>query len=168
MPAVQLVVMGVAGCGKTTVGRALATALGCPFVDGDDLHSAANRERMRSGEPLTDAQRGPWLDAVRERLRFAEERGEALVIACSALRQSYRQRLVDGRRTVRFVHLCVDRDTAAARLQSRAGHFFPASLLDSQFATLEPLQAGEPGVTVDGAWSTTSIVASVQATLPPR
>ncbi|MCB9879902.1 MAG: gluconokinase [Planctomycetes bacterium] len=167
-PAV-LVVMGVAGCGKTTVGQALATALGCAFVDGDDLHSAANREQMSRGVALTDAQRQPWLDAVRDRLHAAEAAGETLVIACSALRRSYRQRLAEGLQTVRFVHLRVDRDTAAARLRGRAGHFFAADLLDSQFETLEPLQTPpEPGWAVDGASPTAAIVAAVRTHLTAR
>lgn len=130
------VVMGVAGAGKTTVGRALAAALGAPFCDADDLHPAASVERMRGGLPLDDEHRRPWLDAVHGRLCAAGARG--LVVACSALKQAYRDRLAAGLPRLVFVHLAIDRATAAARLLDRPGHFFPPALLDSQFAALEP------------------------------
>lgn len=136
-----VVVMGVAGCGKTTVGRALAQALGVPFVDADDLHPPANVDRMRRGLPLDDELRRPWLDAVHARLAAAAPQG--LVVACSALKRAYRARLAQGLPALRFFHLHADRDTLAQRLQQRAGHFFAPHLLDDQLATLEPL-AGEP------------------------
>ncbi len=143
MPRTPLVVlMGVAGSGKTTVGRALAARLGLDFVDADDLHPAANKARMRAGTPLTDAERWPWLDAVHSVLRAAAAAGTGAVVACSALRAAYRDRLAHELPELRFVHLTADRDVLAARLAARRGHFFGPALLDSQLETLEPLPAG--------------------------
>lgn len=164
-PGLRIVLMGVAGSGKTTVGQALATALGAAFLDGDDLHSAANRERMRRGQPLTDAERWPWLAALHDRLAAAQEMGEHLVVACSALRRSYRDRLAQGLSAVRFVHLRIGRAAAAARLSKRTDHFFPASLLDSQFDTLEPLQAG---LVVDAEQPIPTLVAQLCAAFATR
>jgi len=131
----RIVIMGVSGCGKSTVGVALAEAIGISYRDGDDLHPAANVEKMRAGVPLTDADRLPWLDRVAEVLR-----GEApVIVGCSALRRVYRDRIRAGAGgTVRFVHLVGSRDLIAARMAARTGHYMPTSLLDSQFATLEP------------------------------
>lgn len=134
-----VVLVGPAGCGKTTVGRALAGRLGARFVDGDDLHDPADVERMRSGEPLDDRRRGPWLDRIRAEITAAAAAGEALVVGCSALRRSYRDRLADGLPAVRFVQLGLDEPTLRRRLAERTGHFFPATLLDSQLAAFEPL-----------------------------
>lgn len=150
-----VVVMGVAGCGKTTVGTALATSLGVPFVDADDLHPPANIARMRQGRPLDDAARAPWLDAVHAALAGA---GGGLVVACSALKQAYRQRLADGLPGLRFVHLQVERAVLDARLAQRAGHFFPPALLDDQLATLE---APRDAVVVDGGRPVAEVVAAV-------
>ena len=129
----RLVVMGVSGCGKSTLGAALAARLGVAFVDADDLHPPANRAKMAAGVALTDADRWPWLDLVTGVL---QDRAP-VVVACSALRRAYRDRL---RRAgeVRFLHLAAPREVIAARLAARQGHFMPASLLDSQYATLEP------------------------------
>ena len=138
-----VVVMGVSGSGKSTVGAALADALGVPFTDSDGLHPAANVAKMTQGIPLTDADREPWLDAVGARL--AEHTGTGLVVACSALRRAYRDRLRSHAPDVVFVHLHGEREVIARRQATRPGHFMPASLLDSQFATLEP-PAGEPRV----------------------
>ena len=139
----HVVVMGVSGTGKSTVGRLLAERLGAVFVEGDDLHPAANVASMRAGIPLTDEQRAPWLEAVRDAMD-----GPGTVVACSALRRRYRDVLrgADGR--VRFVHLVVAPDELARRLGQRAGHFMPASLLASQLATLEPLEPDEDGIDV--------------------
>lgn len=134
-PRPRLLVMGPAGVGKTTVGTALAAALQVPFLDADDLHSAANRMRMQSGQPLDDTARAPWLDAVHERLRAAPH---GLVVACSALRQRYRDRLGQQLPDLRYIHLRADRALLAARLAARTGHFFPLSLLDDQLQCLEP------------------------------
>jgi gluconokinase len=142
-----IIVMGVSGSGKTTVGIALGTALGWPFVDGDTLHPAANVAKMAAGHPLTDADRAPWLAAIAGLMdKWAAAGGDG-VIACSALRRAYRDVL--RRDGARFVFLDVDRSLLAARLAHRHGHFMPAALLDSQLATLEPPQPDEGALTVE-------------------
>ncbi len=132
-----LVVMGVSGCGKSTVGQALATALGWRFLDADDFHPPANVAKMAAGLPLADDDRWPWLDRIAEELRAVLAAGGHAVLACSALREAYRERL---RRAgdVRFVFLQGDEATIAARLAERTHKYMPPSLLPSQFATLEP------------------------------
>ena len=135
-----LVVMGVTGSGKTVVGSALAQALGWPFLDGDDFHPPANVAKMASGTPLVDADRWPWLDRLAQEAGALLARGASAVLACSALKQVYRDRLAACAKTpgdVRFVHLKGDFDTIAARLAARKHRYMPASLLASQFATLE-------------------------------
>ncbi len=131
-----VVLMGVCGCGKTTVGRAVADVLGWRFFDADDFHPPASVAKMAAGTPLTDDDRWPWLDRLRDTLAATLARGEHAVLACSALKASYRARLAEAG-DVRFVHLKGDRATFAARLALREGHYMPASLLDSQLATLE-------------------------------
>jgi len=131
-----IVVMGVSGCGKTTVGRMLGEALGWPFFDADDFHPEANVAKMRAGIPLTDDDRWPWLDRLVAEMGAIDHRGDHAVLGCSALRQAYRDRLARAG-DVRFVYLKGDRDTIAARLASRSGHYMPPTLLDSQLATLE-------------------------------
>lgn len=128
-----IVVMGVAGSGKTCVGAALAARLGLPFIDADDLHTDECRAQMADGRPLDDAQRDPWLTRVGDHAREAG----ACVVACSALKAAHRERLRQAC-AARFVWLDIDRDTARARLAHRADHFFPASLVDSQFEALQP------------------------------
>lgn len=130
--------MGVSGCGKSSLGAALAAALALPFTDADDLHPAANRAKMAAGQPLTDADRWPWLQAVGAVLA-----GGAGVVACSALRRTYRDRLREAAGPVQFLHLVAPRKVIAQRLAARRGHFMPLALLDSQLATLEPLAPGE-------------------------
>ena len=135
------IVMGVCGCGKTTVGRALARELGCEFLDADDFHPEANVAKMAQGVALNDDDRWPWLDAIVAAMRERAARGSGAVIACSALKEAYRDRLRRGGRAddeVRVVYLKGDIATIAPRLASRSDHFMPASLLESQFATLEP------------------------------
>lgn len=128
--------MGVSGSGKTTMGRRLAAEIGWDFLDADDFHSAANKERMARGLALTDEDRAPWLDALAEALRVRARSGRGAILACSALRDSYRKRLrVDA--AVRFVYLKADAETIRRRLASRRGHFFDAGLLASQFDALE-------------------------------
>ena len=143
-----VVLMGVTGSGKTTIGLRLAARLNWAFYDGDDFHSPANIEKMRRGEPLTDADRAPWLDRLRELLAGHLEKGEAVVLACSALRADYRRRLVPAnpalRAEVRFVFLRITPEVARERVASRPRHFMPASLVDSQFETLE-----EPSDAID-------------------
>lgn len=130
----RVVIMGVAGCGKSSVGEALAARLSVPYRDGDDLHPAANVDKMRAGVPLTDDDRWPWLD------RVARELAETapVLIGCSALKRIYRDRIRQGAGgAVTFVHLVGSRDLIAGRMAQRTGHYMPLSLLDSQFAALE-------------------------------
>ena len=141
-----VVVMGVSGSGKTAVGSALASRLGCAFEDADDLHPAANVEKMRRGVPLTDEDRVPWIQSLARRIREWSARGRDVVLACSALRRSYRDTLraaaPDGR-PLRFVFLKGAYEEIDRRLRLRAGHFMPASLLKSQLDTLEEPDAAE-------------------------
>jgi gluconokinase len=131
----RIVIMGVSGCGKSTVGAALGAALGIPYRDGDDLHPVANVEKMQAGVPLTDADRWPWLDRVADVLRD----DAPVIVGCSALRRVYRDRIrASAGGPVRFVHLVGSRDVIAGRMAARTGHYMPPALLDSQFATLEP------------------------------
>jgi gluconokinase len=141
--------MGVSGTGKSTVGTALARDLGFPFAEGDDFHSAANVAKMSSGHPLTDEDRAPWLAAIADWIGERERAGTGGVVTCSALKRSYRDRLREGHPDVRFICLVGAHDVLLARLQGRRDHFMPPSLLDSQLATFEPLEADEPGGTVD-------------------
>jgi gluconokinase len=143
-----VVVMGVSGAGKTVVGRRLSEALGAVFLDGDDLHSDSARAKMTSGHPLTDEDRWPWLDRIAAALREGLSRNVATVVACSALRRVYRERLRAGvGGGLLFVYLKADREMMRARVAQRRDHFMPASLVDSQFAALEPPD-GEPDVAV--------------------
>lgn len=143
----QVVVMGVSGSGKSTVGEQVAHRLGVPFVDGDALHPAANVAKMASGVPLTDEDRIPWLRAVGRAL--AETAPEGAVVACSALKRAYRDLIRAEAPDAVFAELDGDRALLAARMAARPGHFMPVSLLDSQLATLEPLQPDEDGVRLD-------------------
>lgn len=154
--------MGVSGAGKTVVGQALARALGCAFLEGDAYHPPANVAKMRRGEPLTDADREPWLHALAAALAEQEARGERSVLACSALRRRYRDRLAAAV-PCRFVLLDVPPDELAERLARRTGHFMPAALLDSQLATLEPPEPDENGVVVRARGTVESMVATVLA-----
>jgi gluconokinase len=136
-----VVLMGVSGSGKSTVGKVLAGKLGWAFVDADDFHPAANVEKMRRGEPLTDEDRQPWLWALRQRIDAACESGEDLVLACSALKHSYRDYLrADVPACVRYVYLEGSEELIRQRLAGRKGHFMPPGLLHSQFEALEPPQ----------------------------
>jgi len=155
-----VVVMGVSGCGKTTLGEALAAALKLPFIEGDSLHDAHSVAKMRSGQPLEDADRAGWLTRVAEHLQDTQRYPRGLVLTCSALRRVYRDRLRDGTRGLRFVFLRVDAPAATRRLQHRPHHFMPASLVPSQFATLEPPGAEETDVvTLDAAQAPATVLA---------
>ncbi|TKG70918.1 gluconokinase [Prauserella endophytica] len=165
----SLVVMGVSGCGKTTVGRLLAEELRAGFVDADDLHSDEARAKMAAGVPLTDADREPWLARVASRVAANAARGRRLVVACSALRRRYRDALRAGAGVpLEFVHLHGDASLIASRMADREGHFMPADLLPSQLATLEPLEADEPGSTIDIAGDPPDIVSEITGRLAPR
>jgi carbohydrate kinase (thermoresistant glucokinase family) len=155
----RIVVMGVSGCGKSSVGIALADALGARFIDGDDLHPAANKAKMSAGIPLDDYDRWPWLDLVSKAL--AED--ASTVVACSALRRVYRERILAGAPNTFFIHLNGSREILEQRLGNRTGHFMPAALLDSQLATLEPLAGDEPGAVIDIEQPISQIIALAQA-----
>lgn len=144
-----LVIMGVSASGKSTVAAALAARIGGgTYLDADDLHSAANRAKMHGGVPLTDVDRAPWLDAVGRAMGDVTRAGGVPVMACSALKRDYRRRILAGEPAALFVLLDVERTELERRLHERKGHFMPASLLNSQLATLEPLGPDEPGLTV--------------------
>ena len=154
-----LVVMGVSGSGKTTLGQALARVLDRAFLDADDLHPAANHARLAAGIALTDADRRPWLAAVAAWM--AARRGDGVVVACSALRRRYRDVLRGADPDLLLVHLDVPRDTLAARVRDRAGHFMAASLLDDQLATLEVPAGDERVVHVPAGGSVDASVARI-------
>ncbi|MDH2415366.1 gluconokinase [Nocardioides sp. CER19] len=155
-PAPLVVVMGVSGSGKSTVGAALAQRLGVPFEDGDDLHPPANIAKMSAGVPLDDDDRYPWLEAIGEWL--AAHQADGGVMSSSALKRKYRDQLRRHVPHLAFLHLHGSREVIAARQATRPGHFMPASLLTSQFATLEPLAPDERGLVIDVAQSVDAIV----------
>jgi gluconokinase len=160
-----LVVMGVSGSGKTTVAALLAKQLGWPFMEGDRLHPPANVEKMRQGTPLNDADRAPWLDRIGEELKRwgAEERSG--VLTCSALKRAYRDRIRAARSDVRFIYVRGSETLLAARVAARQHEYMPASLLRSQFDTLEEPTPDERVVTVDACGSVDKEVAAVITTL---
>ena len=146
-----IVVMGVAGCGKTAIGSLLAQRMGCRFIEGDSLHPPENVARMASGRPLTDELRVGWLDRIGSEMSSSVGRGESVVAACSALKRIYRDQLRGHEPGVVFVYPEVDPETASRRVGSRKGHFMPASLVESQFAILEPPQSDERAVMLNGS-----------------
>lgn len=160
-PPVAIVLMGVAGSGKSVVGSRLAAELGYRFIEGDQLHPPENVVRMASGEPLTDAHRWGWLDTIGDRLAASLDAGHGAVAACSALKRVYRDRLRGKCPGVIFIYIAIDRDTARIRVQSRKGHFMPPSLVDSQFATLEPPAEDEHALTMDGTRPIGDLVAEI-------
>ena len=160
-----LVVMGVSGSGKSTIAEKLAERLGWRYEDGDRFHPAGNVAKMSAGQPLTDEDRWPWLQAIADEIDRVCEAGERAVIACSALRHAYRDVLVHGRRDVRIVFLCGTPALIADRLAGRKGHFMPAGLLDSQFKTLEPPEKSEHPVTVSIDASVETIVEDIMRQL---
>jgi gluconokinase len=153
--------MGVSGCGKSSVGKALGARLGLAYVDGDDLHTPEAVTKMRDGVPLTDADRWPWLDRVAGVLRDKAP----VIVGCSALKRAYRNRILAGAGgPVSFVHLSGSRELIAARMSARTGHYMPTSLLDSQFATLEPPEP-EEAITLDIALDLPKLVEEAIARL---
>jgi gluconokinase len=162
-----LIVAGVSGSGKTTVGALLAGRLGWQFADADAFHPAANIAKMAAGIPLTDADRRPWLHAITAWMDERIAQGASAVVTCSALKRAYRDDLLGGRPQARMIFLSVNREEVARRLAARHGHFFPSALLSSQFDALEPPQPDEPRVTVvpsgpDPQETVAAIIAVVQ------
>ena len=145
----HIVVMGVSGCGKSTIGQAIAERLGLPFIEGDSLHPARNVALMASGSALTDADRAAWLAAIAQKLGQAAAAGRGLVVSCSALKRRYREVLRCGAPDLRFIHLQGSLAVLRQRMDERRGHYMPPSLLDSQLATLEPPGADESALTLD-------------------
>ncbi len=158
-PPPQIVVMGVSAVGKSTIAAGVAAHLGLEWIDADALHPAANIAKMAAGAPLVDEDRWEWLDRVGDALRAPGPAG--VVIACSALRRAYRDRIRAAAPAALFVHLTGSPDLLLARAQARTGHFMPASLLASQLATLEPLAADERGFSVDAAPAVDDILDAV-------
>lgn len=157
-----VVLMGVTGCGKTTVGSLLAQDCGWAFYDADDFHPADNVAKMKRGSPLTDEDRWPWLDRLNALLQDSERQGKGLVLACSALKQVYRDRLARGCAALRFVLLDVDRELIRARLAARRGHYMNPALLDSQFAILERPQ---DALVVDAAGDPAAVASNIRTAL---
>jgi gluconokinase len=162
-----LIVAGVSGSGKTTVGAMLAGRLGWRFADADDFHPAANIEKMRAGIALTDADRWPWLRAIEAWMDERIAGGKSAVLGCSALKRSYRDMLLGGRPDVRMVFLDVDPEELARRLAARHGHFFPEKLLGTQLDALDPPQPDEHVITVIETGEPADTVASIVAVLWP-
>lgn len=165
MPSRHVVVMGVSGAGKSTVAAALADRLGLPFAEGDEFHGPTSRAKMAAGVPLDDDDRWEWLAALRDWM--TAHCGEGSVVACSALRRGHRDVLAGAAGDVLFVLLDVPADELRSRMAAREGHFMPASLLDSQLATLEPLADEEPGFTVPATGAPDLVVERVLALLAP-
>lgn len=163
-----IVLMGVAGAGKTTVMAELAGWLGWAAAEGDDFHSPANVARMRAGQPLIDEDRLPWLRALAAWIGEREAAGESALVSCSALKRAYRDLLRTGHGSVWFVHLVAPSTTLAARLDSRPGHYMPSTLLASQLASLEQLAPDEPGVAVSSDGSLEGVIEEILGSLAAR
>ncbi|NDR54669.1 gluconokinase [Actinomyces sp. 565] len=147
-PVEHLVIMGVAGCGKTTAAANLHRALGWPVAEADDFHPQANIDKMSSGIPLDDDDRRPWLESLRDWMSEQAASGTKTIVTCSALKRAYRDLLSQADGRVFFIHLVAEQEELRERMERRAGHFMPPALLPSQFATLEPLEDDEDGITV--------------------
>lgn len=156
---VAIIVMGVTGCGKTVIGRELAEELDASFVEGDRFHPSENIEKMRNGIPLRDEDRAAWLDAIGEMMKAERNKGRAVVAACSALKRSYRDRLRHFVPDLSLLFLDIDPVTAQRRVATRRDHFMPASLVASQFETLERPDFSESALTVDASAAPASIIA---------
>ncbi|MEJ5928718.1 gluconokinase [Corynebacterium sp. H128] len=165
---IHLVLMGVSGCGKTSVASTLERHLSWPYAEADDFHPQANKDKMALGVALNDEDRWPWLETLRSWMSNHAKAGNNTIVTCSALKQSYRDLLAQADGDVVFVHLSGSQNLIAQRMSSRVGHFMPATLLPSQFATLEPLAPAEDGFTVDIARPIADIVDTVLAELAAR
>jgi gluconokinase len=161
----MVVVAGVAGSGKTTVGKLVACRLGCEFADGDDFHPAANVAKMRAGLTLTDDDRWPWLRSIADWMDERAAAGESAVVACSVLRRAYRAVLLSARARPRMMFLVIGHDACAARLGARHGHFFGRELLDSQFEALELPQPAEPVDLIPAVGNPDEIAGQIMARL---
>ena len=157
------VIMGVCGCGKSTIGAAVAARFGVPFLEGDAYHPASNVAKMSAGVPLTDDDRAEWLQSLAREIGTARMQGSGIVVSCSALKRRYRDLLRQADPGLHFAHLYGTRDTIHERMQTRTGHYMPISLLDSQLRDLEPLQADEAGITLDITRPPDILVASIIA-----
>ncbi len=157
-----LVIMGVSGSGKTTIGQLLSTELICSFIDGDDFHPSVNIKKMSSGEALTDEDRWPWLEILTDKIQEYIQQEQSMVLACSALKKSYREILCVERELVQFIYLKGNYATIVRRMQSRENHFMTKSLLQSQFATLEE---PEDAIVVDISPSPSEILKSIRGLL---
>lgn len=155
------VVMGVSGCGKSEIGRRLAARLAVDYAEGDDYHSAANVAKMAAGIALTDTDRHDWLLTLQAKIAAATSAGTGLVLSCSSLKRRYRDLFRAADPAIVFVHLDGPRELIAARMQARANHYMPMSLLDSQFAALEPLQPDERGMRLDIHETPTQLIEAV-------
>jgi gluconokinase len=160
-----IVVMGVSGSGKSTIAAMLVDRLGWEFAEGDEFHPRENVEKMRAGHPLDDEDRWPWLRRIAAWIGEHERAGRSAVVTCSALKRSYRDLLRDGHPSVWFAHLTTDPGVIGERLRHRTGHYMPASLLESQLATLEPLADDEPGASIPADGPPETVVAEILAAL---
>lgn len=161
---VHFVVMGVCGCGKTTAAQTLQADLNCPYAEGDDFHTQANRDKMGAGIPLTDEDRYPWLRNLRDWMSGQAQKGERFsVVTCSALKRQYRDILREAEGKVVFVHLAPPHDVNLARMMARKGHYMKAEMLDSQEAILEELGSDEAGVRIDNAGAAAEVEAEMLA-----
>ena len=163
-----VVLMGVCGCGKSTIGQPLAAELGWRFLDADEFHPEANVAKMAAGTPLTDEDRWPWLRSIGAWMSAEIAAGRSAVVTCSALRRSYRDLLREGRPEVVFCHLTADPDLVGERVSHRTDHYMPASLLPSQLAALEPLQPDEPGFVLSADGEAAVVIARALDALQDR
>ena len=161
----SIVVMGVSGSGKTSAAQEITRQLGWTYIEGDDLHPAANVAKMAAGHPLDDDDRWPWLRRIAEVIGEHEAAGTPIIVTCSALKRAYRDLLRNGHPSVWFAHVDVPREVLEQRLTARKGHYMPPSLLDSQLATLERLGEDEPGAVIDGDAPLSDTVAELLADL---